>query len=135
MYLVSKAYMTFESFFFFKKYDCNKRYIKTLEHLQIYFDRLCELSYKTGLIILSSHSSLCIFLHWNYSGLSTSRLFFVLMLDFMAFLPNMCQRNFTSLFFPFIYFYPLLYLYLKGIPVIYLGPFVILQNSNFFDLF
>lgn len=49
--------MTFESFFFFFfffRYDCNKRYIKTLEHLQIYFDRLCELSYKTGLIIFQS---------------------------------------------------------------------------------
>lgn len=48
--------MTFESFFFFFfiRYDCNKRYIKTLEHLQIYFDRLCELSYQSGLIIFQS---------------------------------------------------------------------------------
>lgn len=29
--------------YFFLNYDCNKRY-KTLEHLQIYFDSLCEMS-------------------------------------------------------------------------------------------
>lgn len=117
--------------YFEKKYDCNKRH-KTLEHLQIYFDRLHELSYKAGLIIfLVIH--LCVF---SYIGNILDSLhpdfFFCFDVRFLWLFCPICANNFTSLFSPFIYFYLLLYLYLKGIPVIYLSPFVIFTKFKLF---
>lgn len=124
---------TFESVFFFK-YGCNKRYLRTLEHLQIYFDRLCELSYKTGLIIFQSF----IFVYFLTLELFWTlyiQTFFCFDVRFYGFFAQYVPKKFHKFIFSIFFFYPLLYLYLKGIPVIYLGPFVILQNSNFFGLF
>lgn len=129
--------MTFEFFFFFffVRYDCNKRYIKTLEHLQIYFDRLCELSYKTGLIIFQSF----IFVYFLTLELFWTlyiQTFFCFDVRFYGFFAQYVPKKFHKFIFSIYFFLPFALFIFEGYTShIYLGPFVILQNSNFFCLF